>query len=71
VNDLTDTQKVYQPASELAKQFQIEFSNLQSALTNGNLAAADQARIAIANIEREQREAAILMRQHLLRKVHA
>ena len=68
-SNLTDTQKVYQPASVLAQQFQVEFMKLQTAMTNGDMAAADQARIHIANIEAEQRLAAVAMRNHLLRKV--
>ena len=68
---LTDTQKVYQPAADLAKQFQAQFMALQSALTSGDMGAADQARINIANIEAEQRQAAIVMRQHLLKRVRA
>lgn len=65
MNDLTSTQKVFQPMDGLQARFDVAFAMLKVATQAGNLAAIDAAHAEIKAIELEQTIAARKVRDRI------
>ena len=69
-DDLTPTQKIWLPISQLDHQHDQAFRDLHTAIMiKGDLGAAELAKARIAAIEQEQAEAHSAARQYILRKL--
>lgn len=69
-DDLTPTQKIYLPISQLERQHNQAFRDLHEAIMiKCDLDAAELAKARIAAIEQEQAEAHAAARQYILRKL--